>query len=113
MLQLELDFRDLSEKMAPGSIVSVRRDLDRNGKYYNITPEDKDILRKGTSCIILRHEHKSKDKTQNTWLVSAVGHDEPWIVFAADIDVLFLVKHPKKKVGYWDDPDFPEWYYEA
>mgnify|MGYP001416052853 CR=1 FL=1 len=51
MSQLDLDFRDLPEKMAPGSIVSVHRDLDRNGKYYNIAPEDKDILRKGTNCI--------------------------------------------------------------
>ena len=35
------------------------------------------------------------------------------ILFYADFDVVFLVKHPKKKVGYWDDPDFPDWYYEA
>jgi len=102
-LNLDFDFRTLPEQMAPGSIVRVAHDLNRNGKTYLKGNDGEDVLLKGTDCIIIKHEHRSKVLEHNTWLVSAVGHDEPWILHALEFEVLFMVKIPKP-------PEREEWY---
>ena len=102
-LQINFDFRNLMDKMRPGSIVRIIKDVPIKEKRQEL------ILKKGTQCVvtklILGDLNPQAERRDGLWEVVPDNENRIWMVYGDELEVIFLIENPNIviKEEWYDD----------